>query len=69
MNCHCCADTGHVCENHPQRPWGGISTDPQACDCGAGMPCPVCCDEPAQDGTQSIVAAFNPVFRFAKRPA
>jgi hypothetical protein len=37
---HCvCADTGWVCEVHPDKPWNG----PNACDCGgAGMPCLAC---------------------------
>ncbi|QOZ69132.1 hypothetical protein WN72_24535 [Bradyrhizobium arachidis] len=39
MKCTTCADTGWVCENHPDRPWEG----PQACSCGgAGAPCPAC---------------------------
>ncbi len=40
--CHC-ADTGWVCECHPEQPWAGISLDPTACNCGgAGMPCRKC---------------------------
>lgn len=58
--CRACADTGHVCENHPDQPWGGISDDINACDCGAGMPCPACCDPVPQDGTSSIGDAFTP---------
>lgn len=26
-----------VCEWHPGKPW-----TPEGCECGAGMPCPVC---------------------------
>lgn len=68
-----CLDTGHVCENHPDRAWAGIVTDTggpgveySACgdgarDCGgAGMPCPVCCSAIPMDGTTSIVTAFTP---------
>lgn len=59
--CRACADTGHVCENHPDRPWDGISDDINACHCGgAGMPCPACCDPVPQDGTSSIGDAFTP---------
>lgn len=48
--CPQCFDTGHVCENHPDRPWGGMCCDTGtkgacehgSCGCGAGMPCPAC---------------------------
>ncbi len=30
-------NTDWVCENHPDRLWGGLSDAPEACDCGAGM--------------------------------
>lgn len=59
--CDSCADSGHVCENHPDRPWAGVSDDINACDCGgAGMPCPDCCDPVLQDGAASIGDAFTP---------
>ena len=58
--CSGCDDTGHVCENHPTRPWDGISDADNACGCGAGMPCPECCDPVPEDGTHSILAAFTP---------
>ena len=38
--CANCFDVGWVCENHPSRPWS--KTAPAGCDCGAGMPCPLC---------------------------
>lgn len=49
--CPRCAGTGHVCERHPDRPWGPmICAEPVPpvevgaygeCWCGvAGMPCP-----------------------------
>lgn len=38
-DCTTCRGTGHVCEQHPTRPWGPLYTD--GCNCGgAGMPCP-----------------------------
>ena len=40
--CRNCANCGWVCENHPDRPWGGLSANPYACECGAGAPCGVC---------------------------
>lgn len=61
MNCANCHDSGHVCENHPDRPWTGfVGEIPGACDCGAGMPCPKCCSAIPQDGTQPITLAFVP---------
>lgn len=38
-DCPVCHGVGWVCENHPGRVWGGISTDPKSCECGAGSPC------------------------------
>ena len=35
--CEKCHGCGWVCENHPDRPWGGLV--PGGCECGAGMPC------------------------------
>lgn len=58
--CKSCDDTGHVCENHPDQPWEPLSEAANACDCGAGMPCPDCCTPVPQDGTCSIVGAFTP---------
>jgi hypothetical protein len=37
MICPRCQGAMLVCENHPDLAW------PNQCDCGAGMPCPVCC--------------------------
>jgi len=66
--CLSCADTGHVCENHPDRPWGAMCCDVGmyesrvcehgACGCGAGDPCPACCPQ----GLTSIADAFTPRF-------
>ena len=40
--CALCADTGWVCEVHPDKPWSGAA-DEQACHCGAhGIPCELC---------------------------
>jgi len=59
--CRSCADTGHVCEDHPDRPWGGITDDINGCHCGgAGVPCPACCDPIPTDGSTSIGVAFTP---------
>lgn len=68
--CPHCHDTGHVCENHPDRPWGGMCCDAGAegsgvcehgaCGCGAGQPCGYCCSPIPEDGTTSIVVAFTP---------
>ena len=68
--CPSCHNLGTVCENHPDRPWGGLCCDAGAfgsracehgaCGCGAGMPCPACCSETPADGTRSITEAFIP---------
>lgn len=42
MICINCDDTGWVCENHGDKPWGGESGRTDNCDCGAGAPCEVC---------------------------
>jgi hypothetical protein len=41
-HCPICGGCRWVCENHPNRPWAGASNRSDACDCGAGDPCPVC---------------------------
>lgn len=75
FGCQVCHDTGHVCECHPSRPWGGFCCDDPvkldqagealcthgACHCGgAGEPCPACCPSVPADGTHSITEAFTP---------
>lgn len=55
MTCKHCDDSGWVCENHPNSPWGGTCTGDNACDCGAGAPCPSCYPERACD------VVFNPL--------
>lgn len=35
--CRNCMGEGQVCENHPDQAWNALG-----CECGAGMPCPVC---------------------------
>lgn len=40
--CANCEGAGWVCENHPDKPWEGLSAKVGACGCGAGAPCPVC---------------------------
>lgn len=42
-DCPWCLGTGHVCEDHPGKPWAYTlgEDDPRSCNCGAaGMPCP-----------------------------
>lgn len=58
--CGSCDDTGHVCENHPGRPWSGLSDAATACGCGAGEPCAGCCDPVPLDGSVGIGDAFTP---------
>lgn len=59
--CHSCLDTGYVCEDHPDRPWEGVTgPNPAACGCGWGMPCPACCEPAPADGTGNIGDAFVP---------
>ena len=41
-----------VCENHPYEQW------PSGCECGAGMPCPMCTRQVKEDGTHSIAECF-----------
>lgn len=55
--CPACADTGHVCENHPDHPWAELAGGEPCCG-GAGMPCPACCSP--IPGTHSITEAFVP---------
>lgn len=60
--CQVCCDTGHVCENCPDRAWempGEYGRD-CAARCGAGMPCPACCSPIPLDGSVSIGLAFIP---------
>jgi hypothetical protein len=40
--CNNCDDKGWVCEVHPDRPFKGVSDRADACECGPGMPCPIC---------------------------
>ncbi len=60
--CPNCLNTGHACENHPDKPWAYLTgPHPTACDCGgAGMPCPTCCGPVPGDGRHSIREAFIP---------
>jgi len=48
--CPNCDGSRWVCGNHPDRPWKGVSALANACECGDGMPCPMC-NEP-QAGTR-----------------
>src|SRR5262245_6707476 len=42
--CPNCEGSGLVCEWHPDKPWTPTASAAGAdsCECGAGMPCPVC---------------------------
>lgn len=68
--CPACRNTGHVCENHPDRLWGPECCAAArwgdgpcvhgACGCGAGIPCLACCSPIPADGTGRIGDAFTP---------
>ena len=75
FDCRTCQDTGHVCENHPSRPWGRLCcngpaepasggealSEHGACHCGgAGEPCAACCPPVPTDGSRLIMDAFKP---------
>ena len=40
--CRVCGGGSWVCENCPDLPWDGMSSQENACGCGAGMPCGAC---------------------------
>jgi len=41
--CTVCGGALWVCEDHLDKPWGGVIPRGDACHCGgAGMPCPAC---------------------------
>jgi hypothetical protein len=57
--CAWCDDAGWVCEDHPDRPWGGTSSRIDACHCGgAGVPCKHCNDgdPPQKSGIVQVIA-------------
>ena len=71
--CPSCAGAGHVCEDHPDLPWGplccalGDRREPAgvcvhgSCHCGgAGAPCPLCCRPVEPNGLYRIGDAFTP---------
>jgi len=53
-NCKNCDGQAWVCENHSDRPWEGLSDREDACDCGAGAPCPVCNWRAAVAGVEHV---------------
>lgn len=58
--CPICDDTGWVCENHPNAPWGGMSGRPDACYCGgAGAPCS-CNTDPLNDPRGRLDIVWRP---------
>lgn len=58
--CPSCLDDGHVCEEHPEFPFGVALKGHSGRDCGIGMPCPACCSPVPQDGKHPITEAFTP---------
>jgi hypothetical protein len=60
--CLSCLDDGHVCEDHPDKPWEGLhgTVEGHAEHGGIAMPCPACCSPVPADGTHSIAEAFTP---------
>ena len=47
--CRHCRGAMWVCENHPEVPW------PERCDCGPGMPCPLCRRQQFPMGTEEAL--------------
>lgn len=67
-DCKTCAGSGWVCENHHDKPWGGLYCDASqsgvcehgACGCGAGDPCPTCNQKPTLfSGFVEIIASVE----------
>jgi len=57
VDCAWCDNTGWVCEDHPNRPWLGISSRADACHCGgAGVPCERWNADGQKNGIVQIVA-------------
>lgn len=51
--CTKCADSGWVCENHPDLPFSAVCIADNACNCGgAGMPCE--CDPMSKDTARVV---------------
>ena len=62
--CRRCEDARWVCENHPNKPWGGKENK---CCGGAGMPCPDC--NHTQNGERPLMSAdFIPALDRDKGP-
>jgi hypothetical protein len=60
--CPHCKGAGFVCEFHPKKPWTLTSLGQgETCDCGAGMPCPVC--RPASTRMTTEEAFAEAVYR------
>lgn len=58
MPCTKCADSGWVCENHPDKAFSGVCFADDACSCGgAGMPCE--CNPMSRDGLAQVLP-FRP---------
>jgi hypothetical protein len=56
MSCPHCKGAVLVCEWHPDKPW-----TPESCECGAGMPYPVC--RPERRALESDEAVADAVQR------
>lgn len=63
VTCETCHGCGWVCENHPDRPWEGISAHHRACGCGAGQPCGDCNTDLHLSGFEGgvIVCSVEPI--------
>ena len=69
VTCRNCDGDGWVCENHEDRPWYGTSKRDDACDCGAGSPCPVCNKKMAFSGMAfDILDAVKDRYPMIKTP-
>lgn len=56
--CTVCEGAGWVCETHNERPWGGVSDSPFACDCGPGIPC-AACNLPSENNPPRMAPGFR----------
>lgn len=59
VKCENCADTGWVCENHTDHPWGGLPNVEECCG-GAGQPC-VCNLDLSKDVMIAIHASVDSI--------
>lgn len=57
--CLCCKDTGWVCENHLDKPWGETGVE-GSCNCGAGTNCSCNPDGNADGVFDAVYASVDP---------